>query len=456
MNIIVHQSEITRTILGQQPIKENCRYRQIKFLKILPCEDGLLVYNVLTAEFAVIYSDEIPTFNCEVDPTTTEIGKKLINLWYLVTEDTNDAELCKRFADTMLLINRSRIGVPISSFTILPTTDCNARCFYCFELAGKRKWMSEQTAHDVADFIDKRKASNNIRLRWFGGEPLYNSKAIDIICEDLRNKGISYTSSMVSNGFLFDDDLVVKAKKVWNMRDVQITLDGTEEIYNRTKAFIYKNVNAFKRVTDNIEKLLKQGIQVRVRMNMDDHNEKDLFELTEQLSARFRGYDNFLMYAHLLFEDSCARIAARTNEERQHLIAAQMRLSDKIAQKGHADYVTIKTRTRRSHCMCDNDSSTMILPEGQLGKCQHFTEDHFYGSIYSDEIDINMLNELKDIMIIDEEKCSQCEYLPMCMCLKSCLIIPHRCDEYDKKYKDYYVENNIYYTYKKFKEFKKI
>ena len=38
---------------------------------------------------------------------------------------------------------------------------------------------------------------------------------------------------------------------------------------------------------NNIELLLKQDIEVRVRMNMDDHNQEDLFNLTEQLVKRF-------------------------------------------------------------------------------------------------------------------------------------------------------------------------
>lgn len=452
MKVLVPQSAFTQNLLGNQPVRVDCRYRKLRYIKTMQVPEGAVLYNVLTAELIMLYSDELSLLDGGTDVMSTPAGKALIERWVLVPEDTDDLKLCMQFSDTMLTINRSRVGIPHNSFTILPTTDCNARCFYCFELGGKRKWMSEQTAHDVADFIDRKKAKNKVNIRWFGGEPLYNSKAIDIISQDLVDKGIEFTSIMVTNGYLFDEETVKKAKDLWNLQWVQITLDGTEEIYNRIKAYIYKGENAFQRVIRNIKLLLDNGIGVRVRMNMDDHNEEDLFKLTDFLVDRFSGYDDFLMYVHLLFEDSCARIAARDDQDRHGLIEKQLRLRDRIAESGHADRSILKPKSRCSHCMCDNDASVMILPEGQLGKCQHFTEDHFYGSIYSDEIDMGVLYQLKEVMIIDEKHCYDCDYLPMCISLKSCLIIPHRCDEYDKMLRTYDMETKIRHTYEKFKE----
>ena len=35
-----------------------------------------------------------------------------------------------------------------------------------------------------------------------------------------------------------------------------------------------------------------------------------------------------------------------------------------------------------AQCMADNDSSMAITPDGHIGKCEHFSEDYFVGSIY--------------------------------------------------------------------------
>ena len=94
-------------------------------------------------------------------------------------------------------------------YTIFTTTACNARCFYCYEKDDPKKPMSEKTALDVSEFIaknyNKTKESNggsvqDVTLSWFGGEPLFRKKCINIICERLKESGIPYRSSMISNG----------------------------------------------------------------------------------------------------------------------------------------------------------------------------------------------------------------------------------------------------------------
>ena len=66
------------------------------------------------------------------------------------------------------------------------------------------------------NYIKKSAKDNSVTLRWFGGEPLCNSRAIDIICSELRKQGVVFTSSMVTNGYLFDVEAVQKDKKNWS------------------------------------------------------------------------------------------------------------------------------------------------------------------------------------------------------------------------------------------------
>ncbi|MEI3172875.1 MAG: radical SAM protein [Lachnospiraceae bacterium] len=129
----------------------------------------------------------------------------------------------------------------ITSYTIFTTTDCNARCFYCYEMGRSRIPMSDETAHKAAAYIAAHCGGEKVHLHWFGGEPLFNKQVIDIICTDLAEKGIVYESMIISNGYLFDGATVEQAVSHWKLKNVQITLDGTEEIYNRSKAFIYKD-----------------------------------------------------------------------------------------------------------------------------------------------------------------------------------------------------------------------
>lgn len=457
MKVIVPQHKITFSALGEQSFQDNAKYRKIKYLLTLSVPDGMLVYNALTAELLLLDEDETAVFNAP-DKAGAEQLLPLVKKWVLVPETHDDLKLSRQFADLMLLFNRSRVGIPQNNFTILPTTDCNARCFYCYELACNRREMSEQTARDVADYIIRKCDKNRkVIIRWFGGEPLYNSKAIDIICDKLAAADIKYGGNMISNGYLFEKDTVLRAKEKWHISWVQITLDGTEEIYNRTKAYIYRNSeSAFMKVLDNIGHLLEAGIAVHTRMNMDDHNEDDLFRLTDMLIERFGKYSHFYLYANLLFEEKGSHAASHNTAIRHSLMKKYIKLRKYISGSGHGIRNIMTVSDRSTHCMADRDDSALILPDGNLGKCEHFTDDNYFGSIYSEKTDIDVINKFKDTGVIASEKCDSCELRPQCVVLKSCLILPRRCDEADKKLTVFDLETKMRFAYEKFKKENKL
>ena len=83
---------------------------------------------------------------------------------------------------------------------------------------------------------------NIINITWFGGEPLLNVEIINYICEKLVENNIKFISSIITNGYLFNDKLVTMAGHKWNLSHAQISLDGTEPEYNRIKNYKYTNI----------------------------------------------------------------------------------------------------------------------------------------------------------------------------------------------------------------------
>ena len=73
----------------------------------------------------------------------------------------------------------------------------------------------------------------------------------------------------------------------------------------------------------------------------------------------------------------------------------------------------------------------MIVPDGHLGKCEHFVDSDFFGSIYSDDYDIQKITKYKEHIIVCD-RCADCEFRSLCMPLKCCSAIPRRCDDMDK------------------------
>jgi uncharacterized protein len=79
---------------------------------------------------------------------------------------------------------------------------------------------------------------SNITVESFGGEPLpafdiiydFSQKAIEIC----NKSGIKYFSSLVTNGYLFTDDIIDKLNDC-NILKVQIAMDGQPEINNKRR-----------------------------------------------------------------------------------------------------------------------------------------------------------------------------------------------------------------------------
>ena len=362
-----------------------------------------------------------------------KIAQYLIESYFLVPNDFDDKKFASNIIDTRLNIQNIYTNPPLSFFVILTTTGCNARCFYCFEQGAKVSNMNEQTAHDVADFIE-RKGDKKVRIQWFGGEPLVNIRAIDTISNDLKNKKIIFTSKMVTNAYLLDEDVIKKAVNLWNLDSLQITLDGTEEVYNRIKNYVYKDVSSpFKRVLNNIESALKSGINVSIRLNMDEHNAEDLFDLSKMLVEKFHHYKNCYIYVVRLFEDTCSKIKNREANDRHKLIKNSIELQkfiDDNMPKPDIDKLP-KSFSTPNKCMASNDNSVMIVPDGHLGKCEHFVDSDFFGSIYNDEYDYKKIAKYKERKIVSSD-CEYCKYRSLCLPLKCCTGVPNHCDEIDK------------------------
>ncbi|MBQ6549933.1 MAG: 4Fe-4S cluster-binding domain-containing protein, partial [Lachnospiraceae bacterium] len=295
MEIIKRPIPAVLTVLGTQPDMKPERCKESVFSIHVPCKDGILLYHSLTGELLLLTTAE---YTGRIsDPA---LYNELVKRFYLVDGRTDEVKLCNQTKKILKAIKpQSKI---VKNYTIFTTTDCNARCYYCFEMGQRRIKMSEKTAGDVADYISRSCDKEKVSIRWFGGEPLFNIRPIDIISDRLHKSGISFESHIVTNGYLFDQEIIRRAKSKWMLKYAIVTLDGTEKTYNTTKAYIYKDQNPFRRVLDNIEDLLRAGIGVIINLNMDADNAGDLDLLIEELAKRYRNYPDFSVRCALLEE----------------------------------------------------------------------------------------------------------------------------------------------------------
>lgn len=272
---------------------------------------------------------------------------------------------------------------------------------------------------------------------------------IDTICDGLRREGVAFRSKMISNGYLFDDAVVRKAAESWNLSHIQISLDGTEAVYNRSKAFIYRESSPYQVVMANIGRLLDVSIPVSVRFNMDLYNAENLLELVDELALRFGGKQGLHVYAHHIFDGDKPMAESHTSTEWDLRDQAMQRLTEKIAQQGLAARRGIAQKIRTNHCMADSGNTITILPTGDIGLCEHFSENEFIGHIDREGFDSEMISSWKETVPALPE-CSDCFCYPTCWRLKKCAN-SSVCFEQLRRERRRQTEQEMLYEYKKWK-----
>lgn len=413
MELLQDYASILVGLLRDQHLQEGETYRLLHYVIQQPVKEGMLLYNVLTRAVVLLSPEE--TRKLENNPA---LVPGLVAKWFAVPQIHDDRKLAQEVRAIGKMLEKRPQG--FTRYTIFTTTDCNARCFYCYEKGRPRIPMTEKTAEKVAEFIVRNNPGEKLKLRWFGGEPLFNKVVISLICRRLRDAGVGFRSSMVTNGYLFDDITVAEAVDLWNLKKVQITLDGTEEVYNRSKAFIYGKGSPYRRVLGNIHRLLEADIRVTIRLNINRHNAEDLINLADDLTAEFGGQKLLGVYSHFLFEaGSKASDLSQTDAQRLELFEARKRLQQRLREGKLAIDRKLPDQLKLNRCMADNDGSILILPAGHLGKCEHYSTDHWFGHLDAQEWDETVLNGFKQIRE-EIDACEECPFYPECYRLVMC------------------------------------
>ena len=392
---------------GRQAVTPECNRLSRHCLRV-EVDEGELWYHTMTGSLVLLSHDEVSAV-----PAGGDTHDELVARWYLVPEDFDEHKLAQQVRQTSKLLVRAKPH--ITSFVIFTTTDCNARCFYCYEQGRPRRTMTDEVAHDVAAYIARKCGGNDVRINWFGGEPLVNYRAIDLIVADLAALGIGVTSQMTTNGYLFTKELVQRARDTWNLNSIQVTLDGTEDTYNKTKAYVNAVGSPYKRVLDNIDLLADAGMKVNLRLNMSAHNEQDLWQLSDKLAERYSKKQKVRVYVAPLRDFTSNTSAYGANED---LLAAHSKLQGHVDELGISTQSELKTALSVNRCMADSDQSLTILPDGRLGKCEHESEERLVGSIYQDELDQEVIKAWKQTIRVPE--CQTCLFYPLCVRLTLC------------------------------------
>ena len=166
MEILSQPIELAQKVCGsQKPCPGD--WRMTHHCVSVPCAEGVLLYHTLTGELLLLNDEEWAAR--DTDPNLREA---LFRRRFLVPTDFDENRYADQVVHLAKLLNPPQKG--ITRFTVFTTLDCNARCFYCYQMGRRRPSMSVQTAHDTAAYMARVSQGQQVKIQWYGGEPLYN------------------------------------------------------------------------------------------------------------------------------------------------------------------------------------------------------------------------------------------------------------------------------------------
>lgn len=433
MRQIIPPVGLIHKLIGVQKMGERTPYRLTTYSVRVERPEGVLLYHTLTGEMVLLSHDEAEQLVGLFGSVPTGLSE-LVASWFLVPDGLDDMAMADQIRNISAILMPNEKNA-LTDYTIFLTTDCNARCFYCYEAGWKKSSMSDQTALRTAKYIAFHRANKPVHIQWFGGEPLLNTRAIDVISNYLRQEGVEFHSTVISNGYLFDEMLVKRAKDTWNLELASIPMDGTETVYNQRKAYVNPQDSPYQRVLRNIGLLIDSGIPVHVRLNMDSGNEKCLYALVDELAKLYGEKPGFGVNLVVLLENTGINPRAYTEEERCTYALMRRSLLDYMVKKGVATKVPLKRGVTIKACVAEPGKSVTVTPDGRLGLCAVCKDGNIWGSVYSDEIDREVLQRWSEHRQ-PGESCKTCAIYPRCISLKKCPEWSEQCTFIEQRYRE--------------------
>ncbi len=316
--------------------------------------------------------------------------------------------------------NKSKFNYDSFNLTLLLTNACNFKCTYCFQSHDRENnIMSKETMDSVFQYLEKTFLENKnlkkLNIILFGGEPLLKlDKYVDFLAKIKTfcvSKKYEYTTQIITNGSLINSkNLEILYQN--NCRNIQITLDGLENVHNKTRVFLNGN-GTFAHVINGI-KLIKTFGKLPlpvIRINISNNNYNDINSLIEFLFEE--NLNDCYVDFGIIFDSQNSNDNNSFNEA--NIKDKLIPLWEKMKNKNFK----FDTSPSRKFLFCGAYAENYITidVDGSLYKCWDVVKNNEYkfGNINS----IENISSDKYIEWINRDLkvktiCKECSYLPIC------------------------------------------
>lgn len=222
----------------------------------------------------------------------------------------------------------------------------------------------------------------------------------------LRDEGIDFSAYIITNGSLLNNDVVNNKLSLWNVKEMQITLDGTKEIYEKRKSYSDTTAGEFYKILNSIRAVAQKDVFVNIRMNIDAENRVSILELLREIDAVYFSYENVVFYPAFITGGK-----NQLSEDEKVSFIKEMLLTVKNIKKLTAG-TKLYSLPRMHACMNGDPKSFVIDVNGNIFTCEHYvgTENFRVGNIEGglEGEDVRGKN------IALRTECNSCVFLPKC------------------------------------------
>ena len=299
----------------------------------------------------------------------------------------------------------------VLDLTILPTLDCNLRCWYCFEKHIKGSRLSIAVQQRIFDYVKKELDSDKIteiQVCSFGGEPLlYFKEELYPLLEKIQEYALSIgkksSFSFITNGICITKESIELFKKL--NASFQISIDGYREKHNKVKKT--KTIhNAYDLVIEALYNLRDSyNPHINLRINYDNETLLHIENVVKDII----GLDREKVMIHL------ERVWQTSKDKRSEQVKNAITLF--LINGFRVTYLNL-SRIADS-CKASKKNQIVISYDASVYKCtgRDFDENHREGILLDDGSVIwnkEKLEKRLSIRTYVNPLCLNCKLLPIC------------------------------------------
>lgn len=233
--------------------------------------ENYFIVNLLSGNADILSGDEasvIQNLMKGLPVSDNELTGELKSKGYLVDKEEERKLYLNKYLD--FIDNREKDEIQIFFVT---NYSCNFACSYCYqdqyENPGTK--LTLPVIDSFFAYVRNSFAGRKKYITLFGGEPLLNSpeqrSLISYFLSRASDSGIEIC--VVTNGYYLEEYIDLLKNAV--IREIQVTLDGTEEVHNKRR-FLRGGGGTYDKIIKGIDACIAEQININLRMVIDREN----------------------------------------------------------------------------------------------------------------------------------------------------------------------------------------